>query len=107
MIWERLAALRLAYQLGFQTSVSCEPLLESTRAQELFEKVKPYVTETVWFGCMNQIERRVVSGTDPAEIERIGAGQRIEVIRANYEALKYEPAVRWKDSYRKALGIEE
>jgi len=102
---ERLASLKHAWERGFQTSVSCEPLLESDKARELFDALAPYVTDTIWFGKMNGIECRVVPGTDPREIQRIREGQTDQRVRAVYAALKDEPKVRWKESYKQVLGL--
>lgn len=36
---------------------------------------------------------------------RVKGGQTPERIRAIYEALKEHPKIRWKDSYRRVLGL--
>jgi hypothetical protein len=54
---------------------------------------------------MNHIKTRVQPGTDPAEIARIEAGQTDEAVRAIYEALQFEPKVRWKESFKTVLGL--
>lgn len=51
-------------------------------------------------------DRRVIPGTDPAEIARIAAGQTDESVRRIHAALKDEPKVRWKESYKKVLGLK-
>ena len=48
---ERLDALKLAFERGFETSVSMEPLLEDPA--RVIERVTPYVTESIWLGYMN------------------------------------------------------
>ena len=50
---ERLAALKHAHGQGFRTSVSAEPMLDVPHAVELYEAVVPFVTDTIWFGKMN------------------------------------------------------
>ena len=100
---ERLTALVEAHTAGFETSVSCEPLLESDRAAELVELVIPWVTDTIWIGKMNQIRRRVIKGTSEEAIRRIEAGQTDERVMAVYESLRDHPKVRWKDSYREVI----
>jgi hypothetical protein len=103
---ERLESLAHAFYRGWATSVSCEPLLDVSGAVELFHTLEPYVTDSIWFGKMNDIRRRVIPGTDPKEIARIEAGQTPEAIRGIYESLKSEPKVRWKESYKEALGLQ-
>lgn len=104
---ERVCALKQAHEAGYETSVSMEPLLEPGRVDWLIERVEPFVTETIWIGAMNRIKSRVVPGTDPAAIARIEAGQTPEAIRAIYERWHSHPKLRWKDSYRKVLGLGE
>lgn len=103
----RLLALYLAHQAGFATSVSMEPLLDAPRVDELIRRVDPLVTETIWIGTMREIKRRVIPGTDPAAIAAIRAGQTPEMIRAIHGRWKGHRKIRWKDSYRKVLGLEE
>lgn len=102
---ERLQALKLAHETGYATSISCEPLLDAANAAELVDALSPWVTDTVWVGMMNQIRRRVVPGTDEEAIVRIEQGQTPEAVQRVYGALKDYSKVRWKDSYRKSLGL--
>lgn len=102
-IYERMAALRHAHRLGFQTSISAEPLLDAPGAERLVGMVDPYVTETIWIGKLNEIHSRVVSGTDPDEIARIERGQTQESIQRVHAQLAGHSKIRWKDSYRSAL----
>jgi DNA repair photolyase len=104
---ERMDALEWAYSRGFDTSVSCEPLLspELKDVSCLRDLLNPYVSHSIWIGKMNRIKQRVVAGTDSEEIARIERGQTDEHVRAVYELLKNEPKVRWKESYKKVLGL--
>jgi len=102
---DRFAALALAFHAGWSTSVSVEPMLQSDRIVELLQTVDACVTDTIWIGKMNQIDSRVVPGTDPAEIARIKAGQTDERIWEIYNQLKDHPKVRWKDSIKRVVGI--
>lgn len=103
---ERLASLRHAYQQGFATSVSCEPMLDSEHVITLFFTLAPYVTDSIWIGKMNGIDYRVEPGTAPQAIQQIRDGQTEERIRAIYAALKDEPKVRWKESFKRSLGLD-
>ncbi len=100
---ERFQCLAHAYHEGFATSVSCEPLLEHPGAETMVEVFAPYVTETIWFGKMNHIRKRVAPGTCEHAIAAIEAGQTDEAVLSLYESLKDEPKVRWKDSYTEVL----
>lgn len=103
---ERYESLAHAHYRGWQTSVSAEPLLDAPHAADLFRTLEPHITDSIWFGKMNDIRRRVMPGTDLEEIRRIEAGQTPEAIWHIYEALKGEPKVRWKESYKAVLGLE-
>ncbi len=51
---DRILILEEVYKKGWATSVSIEPFLDS-RVVKLIEKIKPYVTNTIWVGPMNKI----------------------------------------------------
>ncbi|NQT12908.1 MAG: hypothetical protein HQ582_09165 [Planctomycetes bacterium] len=104
---ERLACLRYARKQGYETSVSCEPLLEPERIVELVKTLSPHVSDTIWIGMLNSINSRVVAGTSAAEIARIREWQNVKdrVLRV-YHELKDLPYIRWKESYKKVLGLE-
>jgi DNA repair photolyase len=57
-IRERLEALQEAHRDGWQTSVSCEPLLEPDHAMTLVSTVERFCTGTVWIGAMRHPRRR-------------------------------------------------
>lgn len=104
---ERLKALQLAYNAGFQTSVSMEPILHGVEdAVETFQTVEPYVTEKIWIGAMNSAETRVdVSNQNYRkavnDLKKLQSKQ--ELIRL-YELLRDKPKVLWKDSIRNIVG---
>lgn len=102
---ERMASLRMAYDAGFETSLSAEPVLDLDDVGCFPGVFDPYVTGTIWIGGMNQIDQRVVPGTDPAEIARIKAGQTPAAVRRLYELVGGSPKIRCKDSFRKILGL--
>ena len=58
-------------------------------------------------GKANRLRSRCVPGTSEEEIARIEAGQTDERVREIYEELKDQPKVRWKESYKRVLGLEE
>jgi len=98
---ERKRCLALAYKLGFDTSVSIEPMLDANHIDELVADLLPYVTETIWIGKMNHIGRMKVDTPELAEaVERIKAGQTTERIKEIYSRLNDIPQIRWKSSIR-------
>jgi DNA repair photolyase len=107
---ERLASLVLAYKLGYQTSISCEPMLDS-RIDRVVSHTLPYVTDAVWLGKANDLINRLkLNGETDSEImDR--AYQLISMqgdyhIKQLYKKFKDNPKVKWKDSIKKVVGIE-
>lgn len=103
---ERFASLRYAHREGYATSVSMEPLLDADNVADVVDTLTPYITDSIWIGKMNQIDSRVAPGTSSEEIARIKRGQTDEAVHGIYESLKSHPLVRWKESYKAALGLE-
>lgn len=104
---ERLAALKHAHEQGFRTSVSAEPMLDVPHAVELYEALIPYVTDTIWFGKMNDVRRRVAVQTpeDEVAVRRIEENQTDERIVELYQRLKDNPKIQWKDSFKAVVGL--
>ena len=104
---ERLASLKHAYDEGFYTSVSCEPMLDSPHVHILFYNLEPFVSAdgVIWIGKMNEVRKRVDPNTSEEEIARIEAGQTDERIWEIYKCLKDNPKVRWKESIKKVVGL--
>jgi len=107
---ERLDALCLAQEKGFETSVSCEPMLDS-KVQAVVDAVSPFVTDSIWIGKANQLRQRLrVNGHGDAETMR-RAGDLIESqcddnIKALHSRLNGNPKIKWKDSIKRLLGLE-
>jgi len=105
---ERLQALKHAYNSGFQTSISMEPMLEGLHSTQCaFWALKPYVTDTIWIGKMNKVRQRVdISNPDNLRaVEMIERLQSDEEILKLVNALKDEPKVRWKDSIKRVMEV--
>jgi DNA repair photolyase len=104
---ERMASLQYAYENGFQTSVSVEPMLDSANIGRLIAEVLPYVTETIWIGKMNHLTRLVKNADVQllSAIQHVEAGQTDDIIRSIYERHKLNPKVRWKASIKKVVGL--
>ena len=106
---ERLACLKHAHAAGFHTSVICEPMLDAENIVELYERLVPYVTDEILVGPMNQmstVKKRNAGmpGFDKS-IERIEAWQTKESLWTIHGWLSGRPKVKFKDDYRKTLGL--
>ena len=105
---ERMVRRIHAWDRGFQTSVSVEPLLGgSATGIEIFRAVAPHVTEKVWIGKLNDPWRRVQEiDVLPDCRRRIGAiekAQRDFIMIDLYNALKSSDKIAWKDSIRQVI----
>ena len=104
---ERRDCLILARQSGYRTSVSAEPLLDPPRADHLFRVLEPDITDTFWIGKLNHIETRVHANTPELKqaVAWLKERQTDEWVNLVYHCLKEQPKVRWKESYKKVLGL--
>ena len=105
---ERLASLHHAHETGYQTSVSAEPLLEPWNVQLLVDRVRDYVTHSIWIGKANQLRQRTawkLLGDHP-EIVRLLSWQTKEKILEIYEMFRNDWLIKWKDSYKKVIGLD-
>ena len=107
---ERFLCLWYAYYSKYQTSVSCEPFLDCDvdKIIELYEEVKPYITDSFWIGKLRNFDRRVdLSNVTSEEEEKfvkpLKAAQSDEIVWTIYKELQNEQLVRWKDSIREVI----
>ena len=105
---ERLSSLCYAFNQGYSTSVSIEPMPDCENIEELISDLAPYVTHSIWLGRMNKIQERVCcdSATMQQEIERIGESQSDENIKKLYKRLHHNTIIRWKESIKEVVGLE-
>jgi len=105
---ERFDSLQYAYNMDYETSVSCEPMLDSDGIVQLFDILEPYVTDGIWIGMMNNIGQRVevANKKDKEEVEKIILGQTKKRIFEIYNELKDDPKIRWKESFKSVLGLK-
>ena len=100
---ERFMVLRSLFMAGFQTSVSAEPLLGGVDTfNDLYLRVKRYVTDTVWVGIMNMPRQRIRINTgntfDESIIDWIIKKQSPEEMYRLYLKYKSDEMVSFKDS---------
>jgi len=107
---ERLCCLKLAYRKGFQTSVSCEPMLDQN-IHAVIKKVRPYVTDAIWLGRANRL-RCCIAQNCPGDLEVARkADELIKLLSDDfvwqlYESYKNDPLIKWKDSIKKVIGLK-
>jgi DNA repair photolyase len=103
---ERKAALRYAFETGYETSVSIEPMLDSENIDALVEDLSPLVSDSTWIGLMNYTGRIAIDSEEVRrEVEKIRAGQTNDKIMAIYERHRDNTMIKWKASIKKIVGI--
>ncbi|MFW6101390.1 MAG: hypothetical protein ACOC90_08380 [Bacteroidota bacterium] len=105
---ERHESLRLAFFSNFQTSVSIEPVLDPGTVIELVEDLTPFVTNAIWIGTMNHIQKNI-SNADPETAEALKsmrAQQTEKEVWRIYNHLKNMDKIKWKESIKKIVGIK-
>lgn len=100
---ERLMALRELKLAGLRAGVSAEPLLGGYDTfRDLYARVKPFLTDEIWVGKLNQGRQRIHMNTggafDEALIDQILNHQSDSEMLRLYEAYKDDPLMRFKDS---------
>lgn len=107
---ERLASLKWAFEQGYATSVSAEPMLD-LRINEVIKATKPFVTDAIWLGRVNQL-RLHIGRNCPGDAEAMRkAGQLLAsqpdgYLRLLYAMFKNDPQIKFKDSIKKVVGLE-
>lgn len=107
---ERMESLKHAFNKGFETSISCEPMLDN-RISVVIEEVLPYVTNTIWVGKMNKmIGRLKMNGFSDdetlAKANQLLAWQEDAEIVKLYNRYKDHPQIRWKESIKKVVDLD-
>jgi DNA repair photolyase len=104
---ERRACLRHAYEDGFRTSVSVEPMLEAYNIEVLVNELMPFVNDAIWIGKMEHLDQlKRTAGYQLAErIAEIEHFQRDEMIWAIYNQYRDNPKIKWKNSIKKVVGL--
>jgi len=107
---ERFQALKLAYEREFETSVSCEPMLDEDIAL-LVRELLPFISDSIWLGKMNFIKPRVdMRGWGEKEkhyLRKVETVSKDDFIRDLYDEFKDDKRVHWKDSVKQVLGLPE
>jgi hypothetical protein len=105
---ERLECLALAYRMGYQTSVSGEPLLDRN-VDDLISKLSPYVTDSIWIGKPNLLlsRTRMNGHSDPETIARCNELSSWisdpDFLQDLYNKYNDDPMIQWKSSIRQDI----
>ena len=107
---ERKQSLIYAFNTGFNTSISCEPMLDN-KIEDLILDLNPYVTNSFWLGKMNFLLRRLkMNGIgDELTIEKameLVEQQSDENIKGLYSRLAANEKIKWKESIKKVVQIK-
>jgi len=109
---ERLSALKYAYDGGFQTSVSCEPILVSMDAtKKMIADLEDSVTDAIWIGVMNKWEHRLKqNGAEKVAVahatDLMTTHWTSDNIKKFYEEMKDHPKLKWKETIKEIVGLE-
>jgi DNA repair photolyase len=129
---ERKQSLEYAFNSGYHTSVSVEPMLDSEHIEELVNDLSPYVNHSIWIGTMNhtwyfdtdESKAKTKAGKLRARqnteyygevkakkireaTEKILEGQTKENLKKIYGKLKDHPLVQWKWHIKEAVGLPQ
>lgn len=104
---ERMDCLRAAHRLGWQTSVSMEPMLDLD-PDKVISRVRAYVTESIWLGLMRNVRQRLALNCPCNVAAGIGAGKLVEAwtderVRGLVNVYKNDPLIKWKDSIKTVI----
>jgi len=106
---ERVACLALAYSQGWQTSVSCEPMLDFPyQMEKIIEDLGQFVTDAVWLGLMNKSTARLSMNGHKDAIpahDKLAFAWTPSTVRAFYDKWNRHPKVKWKDSIKEIVGL--
>lgn len=107
---ERKKSLVYAYETGYQTSLSCEPMLDN-RIDLVIDDLSRYITDAIWLGKMNFAIRRLrtnghLDAENLAAAEQLLEWQSDDAIRELYARYKDNPLIKWKESIKNVVGLE-
>jgi len=108
---ERLDCLAYAYEQGYQTSVSCEPMLDDN-ISAVVHAVSPHTTGSIWIGKANRL-RQIMSLNCPGD-EEVKARADELIFMQNDDHLVHLiavydsfPKIQWKDSIKEVWSRNE
>ena len=96
---ERLECLKLIHSLGYETSVSIEPMLKDPK--ELVKAIYPYVTKNIWLGIFGSLTPKDVK----EELSDLHSRSSIARILLGVHSLDQGRKIRLKDNIRALLNL--
>lgn len=105
---ERFKTLQYAYDMGYQTSVACEPFLDS-QIDELYHCCREYITDSFWIGSLRGLKSRV-DFTDVTHEQFLRYVVPLDILISEYEIKRMYRRlcggkfIRWKDSIREIVS---
>jgi DNA repair photolyase len=107
---ERIASLKWAYEQGYRTSVSSEPMLDE-HVSRVVAEVKPFITDSVWLGRVNKLANALTMNCPNRKDIRRTAEEMMQIqtdewVLGLYEQYKSDNFIKWKDSIKKVVGIQ-
>jgi len=106
-IAERIMCIHYIREHDGKVGVSSEPLLEPWGVDAMAAEILPIINDTLWLGPLNQIGQRVrcVTPQDYDEVAKLKEWQTESRVRVIYDRFKDNSQVRWKDGYKRLLGL--
>lgn len=107
---DRLASLQYAHAQGFETSVSCEPMLDGA-IDDVITDVRPYVTDSIWLGKANRL-RQIIPFNCPGDTKALSRAEELMTIQSDtnihalYQRYRKDPLIKWKDSIKQVIGLQ-
>lgn len=107
---ERLASLAHAFTSGYQTSVSCEPMLD-TNIDDVIRQVRPFISDSIWLGKASNLLAVTANNCPGDSRVRLMALNLIAMMTDShihdlYRRYQNDPIIKWKDSLKNVLGLE-
>ena len=105
---ERLQSLKYAFSEGYQTSVSCEPMLDNNIG-DVIDQVSPFITDKIWLGKANLLRSRLALNGENDQVtiqkaEELMEWQTDKNIKQLYSKYKDNPQIEWKNSIKKVIN---
>ncbi len=95
---ERRSSLRYAYEAGFTTSISMEPLLEPARVDDMIAELMPWVRDTIWLGKVNQVKKLLRQFDPHVQEALVDLRKNQDVLWRNiWEKHRENPKIKWKE----------
>lgn len=107
---ERIESLKHAFNKGFETSISCEPMLDN-QISVVIEEVLPFVTDSIWVGKMNRLNGRLKQNgfKDKETLDKatqLLEWQQDSEIFKLYHRYQDHPKIKWKESIKKVVDLD-